>query len=59
MDSAFIKLPAQFKNDRIFLCPIMENGYRLEFYTDTGGGGMFIDPDVVKHLNLPIFKREI
>lgn len=59
MDSTFIKLPAQFKNDRIFLYPTTENGVQLELYTDTGGGGMLIPPDVVRHLNLQVFKKEI
>ncbi|HET7577960.1 MAG TPA: hypothetical protein VFK33_01675 [Bacillales bacterium] len=59
MDSTFIKLPVKFRNDRIFLYPVTENGDRLAFYTDTGGGGMFIEPDIAEQLNLPVVRKEI
>lgn len=58
MSSGFIRLPAEFKNDRIFVCPVTEEGYRLDFYTDTGGGGIMIKPDVAKLLNLPVVRKE-
>jgi len=43
--------------DRIFLYPVTESGYQIEFYTDSGGGGMFLSPDVSNDLDLPTNKK--
>ena len=53
----FITLPAIFMGDRIFVQPMTTEGVRLTLYTDTGGGGMFIEPETVKRLDLPVGKR--
>jgi len=57
LNAAFIKLPAKFQSDRIFLYPVTESGNQIEFYTDTGGGGMFLSPDVSNDLDLPTNKK--
>lgn len=54
MDNTFIKLPARFINDRVYVCPVTVDGTRLTFYTDSGGGGILIDPALVQQLNLPV-----
>jgi len=59
MNAAFKKLPARFINDRVYVCPVTEDGTQVTFYTDTGGGGILIDPALVKHLDLPIRRRTI
>ena len=53
----FKKIPAHFIGNRVFVQPVTDGGVRLKFYTDTGGGGMFIEPDTVKRLGLEVFKR--
>ncbi|WP_155995090.1 hypothetical protein [Tuberibacillus calidus] len=57
LNSTFKTLPAKFLWDRIFVYPVTESGYKIEFYTDTGGGGMFLSPDVSNDLGLPANKK--
>lgn len=59
MELYFTKLPAEFSNHRIYLCPITKSGVQLEFFTDTGGGGMFIASETADKLELPIVKKKI
>ncbi len=59
MEQKFLKLPTEFCFNRIFVCPITFSGEQLKFYTDTGGGAMIIEPEIVQKLNLPIFKSQM
>ncbi len=54
----FIRLPATFIGHRIFVQPVTSDDVQLTFYTDTGGGGMFIEPATVHRLGLPVMSTE-
>jgi hypothetical protein len=52
-------LPAEFIADRIFVHPVMADGRRLSFYTDSGGGKQFMYADSVKRLGLATEQAEV
>ena len=54
----FTRLPATFIGHRIFVQPVTSDDVQLTFYTDTGGGGMFIEPATVHRLGLPVMSTE-
>ncbi|WP_052487157.1 hypothetical protein [Gordoniibacillus kamchatkensis] len=53
-----IFLPAEFKQDRIFVLPRTKDGIKLNFIIDTGGD-MFVTPDGVNRANLVVSKIEL
>lgn len=51
-------LPTRFDAGRIYVEPDTEDGIKLKFFTDTGGG-LFIFSDAVETLRLNTAKREV
>ncbi|HEX8268178.1 MAG TPA: hypothetical protein VF596_22455 [Pyrinomonadaceae bacterium] len=48
-----IKLPSRYDAHRFYVEPIMADGAKLNFFTDTGGG-LFVFADVVEKLKIPV-----
>lgn len=46
------KIPSEFRADRIFVQPVTESGFKLNLYTDTGGGANMLFQETVKKLGL-------
>ncbi|HEX7047388.1 MAG TPA: hypothetical protein VF275_07440 [Gammaproteobacteria bacterium] len=53
-----VVLPADFRNDRVFVLPQTVDGETVEFYTDSGGGFNAIKRSVAERLGLDIEMHE-
>ncbi len=53
-----VTIPTQFTENMFYARPVAENGVRLKFYTDSGGGAL-IYRSVVDTLHLPVLHEEI